>query len=141
MKTATVKSSDPRGLKRICLSCSNRFYDLNKRPILCPNCNTEYSGETKVKARRGRAASPAEAVPEALKPNPKLREAANDGTAEEDSEEITADADTVSLDEVEALEGSDDDAEEALDMDDEVEDLDVLEDDDDLEEEIAVDKE
>ncbi|MCK6417498.1 MAG: TIGR02300 family protein [Alphaproteobacteria bacterium] len=140
MKTATVKSSDPRGLKRICLGCSTRFYDLNKRPIICPNCSAEFSGETKVKSRRGRAASPVEAVADTTRADQKLRTAANDAS-EEEADEIVADADTVSLDEVEALENADDDADENLDMDDDVEDMDVLEDDDDLEEEITVDKE
>ncbi len=45
------------GLKRICISCSGRFYDLNKRPIICPECNAEFTGEIKHKTRRGRVAA------------------------------------------------------------------------------------
>ena len=48
-KEATQTAEDPRGLKRICLSCSTRFYDLNNRPIICPNCGTEYTGDVAVK--------------------------------------------------------------------------------------------
>ncbi|MGB1077556.1 MAG: TIGR02300 family protein [Bdellovibrionales bacterium] len=51
-KTATATVEDPRGLKRICLSCSTRFYDLNKRPIICPNCDTEYTGDMDVKGQK-----------------------------------------------------------------------------------------
>ncbi len=45
---------NPVGLKRICVSCGGRFYDLNKRPIICPECKTEFTGEVKTKTRRGR---------------------------------------------------------------------------------------
>ncbi len=48
---------NPMGLKRICISCGGRFYDLNKRPIICPECDTEFTGEVKAKARRGRIAA------------------------------------------------------------------------------------
>ena len=54
-KEATV--SDPRGLKRICTNCGTRFFDLNKRPIVCPQCETEFTGEVKIKNRRGRLAA------------------------------------------------------------------------------------
>lgn len=53
MSTAT----SPMGLKRICTSCGVRFYDMNNRPIICPSCGTEFTGEVKVKTRRGRAAA------------------------------------------------------------------------------------
>ncbi len=52
MSTATK----PIGLKRICTGCGAKFYDLNKRPIICPSCEVEFTGEIKVK-RRGRAAA------------------------------------------------------------------------------------
>ena len=31
-----------RGTKRTCQSCSNRFYDLNHDPIVCPICSTPF---------------------------------------------------------------------------------------------------
>lgn len=37
------QSSDDRGLKRICTGCGTRFYDLGKRPVICPNCAAEFS--------------------------------------------------------------------------------------------------
>jgi uncharacterized protein (TIGR02300 family) len=29
------------GMKRVCVSCSTRFYDLTKSPAICPKCGTE----------------------------------------------------------------------------------------------------
>ena len=52
---AQALSSDSRGIKRICQNCGNKFYDLNQRPIKCPSCGNEFSGDIKVKTRRARA--------------------------------------------------------------------------------------
>ena len=30
------------GTKRLCKKCGDRFYDLEKLPILCPTCDAEY---------------------------------------------------------------------------------------------------
>ncbi len=29
------------GIKRVCVACSTRFYDLQKSPAICPKCGTE----------------------------------------------------------------------------------------------------
>ncbi|MFO1025952.1 MAG: TIGR02300 family protein [Acetobacteraceae bacterium] len=29
------------GMKRVCVACSTRFYDLQKSPAICPKCGTE----------------------------------------------------------------------------------------------------
>jgi uncharacterized protein (TIGR02300 family) len=42
------------GTKRICPSCASRFYDLGKRPIVCPKCQTSFEPETLLKPRRQR---------------------------------------------------------------------------------------
>lgn len=47
------------GTKRTCQSCSARFYDLNKGPIKCPKCGREHDREDFVKVRRGRGAAAA----------------------------------------------------------------------------------
>jgi uncharacterized protein (TIGR02300 family) len=31
------------GTKRVCVSCSAKFYDLNKDPITCPKCGAEFT--------------------------------------------------------------------------------------------------
>ncbi len=58
------------GTKRRCLSCSAAFYDLNKSPILCPKCGTEFNPEAIVKSRRP-AKVEEKVVPKAVaKPSP-----------------------------------------------------------------------
>lgn len=31
------------GTKRVCINCAAKFYDLNKDPITCPKCGTEFT--------------------------------------------------------------------------------------------------
>ena len=50
------------GTKRTCQSCAARFYDLNKGPIKCPKCGREHDREDFVKVRRGRGAATAAAA-------------------------------------------------------------------------------
>jgi uncharacterized protein (TIGR02300 family) len=42
------------GVKRICPSCSARFYDLCRQPIVCPKCANTFEPDAFVKKRRGR---------------------------------------------------------------------------------------
>jgi len=113
---------DARGLKRVCSSCGIRFYDLNKRPIACPNCATEFTGEIKVKSRRSRIIADDPIMEAKGKKAP-----AND--LDDDLDDLAEEAEVVSLEELE--EGDDDDAEIVPDSDlDLDEDLEVLEDDD-----------
>lgn len=42
------------GLKRTCLSCAAKFYDLEKDPILCPKCGKTFEPEDFNKPKRGR---------------------------------------------------------------------------------------
>ena len=37
-----MSQKEARGSKRTCQSCSSRFYDLNRDPILCPVCQTPF---------------------------------------------------------------------------------------------------
>ena len=48
------------GLKRVCVSCSTRFYDLTRAPAICPKCGTEQPAE-QPKLRRA-AALPEEKI-------------------------------------------------------------------------------
>lgn len=121
-------AANPKGLKRICLGCGMRFYDLNKRPIICPGCKAEFTIETKTKNRRSRPANDdAGAV--------KATEAEAPG---KETEEAESDDMVVSLDEVE--EGDDDIDEDAdLTIDDDMDD--DLDDDEDMDDEEEEDKE
>lgn len=137
--SAVAKAADPRGLKRVCSSCGIRFYDLNKRPIACPGCSTEFTGEIKVKSRRSRLPVD-DGVVEA-----KARKTAG-AMEDDDATDIQSDADVISLDELEEDAVEDEEvAEGDLELDDG--DLEVLDEDaDDLEdleaeEDIAIDDE
>ncbi len=51
------------GTKRHCGSCGAKFYDLNKDPIVCPKCQTEFVVAAPVAPRgRGEAAATAAAA-------------------------------------------------------------------------------
>ena len=43
------------GTKRLCGSCSAKFYDLSKNPIVCPKCHTVMELAAAARARRGRS--------------------------------------------------------------------------------------
>ncbi len=42
------------GTKRICQSCGTKFYDMQREPIVCPKCGTQYDPEAFLKTRRAR---------------------------------------------------------------------------------------
>lgn len=37
-----MATKQARGMKRTCQSCDERFYDLERTPILCPHCGAKY---------------------------------------------------------------------------------------------------
>ena len=39
------------GTKRTCLSCNMRFYDFNRRPIICPGCGAEFKAVNLIKSQ------------------------------------------------------------------------------------------
>jgi uncharacterized protein (TIGR02300 family) len=43
------------GAKQICPNCSSKFYDLGRRPAVCPKCGTEFDPEEALRNRRVRA--------------------------------------------------------------------------------------
>ncbi|MDJ0389264.1 TIGR02300 family protein [Roseomonas sp. E05] len=92
------------GLKRTCVACGAKFYDLGRQPAVCPKCGTEQPAE---QPRLRRAAAPVE---EKVKKRP---------APEADSDEVDLeDVDTdEALDDAEDLE----DAEDDIDADIEVE--------------------
>jgi uncharacterized protein (TIGR02300 family) len=56
------------GIKRICLSCGARFYDLNNSPIVCPSCGTVYDVEVASRVRKARPSRAAVVDDEELTP-------------------------------------------------------------------------
>lgn len=105
------------GLKRTCLSCSARFYDMQRDPIVCPNCEAEFDPLALVRPRRARAAAASQAkakadakaaVPEAAAETSgdeeELAEEAIDvetddiDLGEDDEEDLIAEADAIDED-------------------------------------------
>ena len=43
------------GIKRVCPSCSIKYYDFNKNPIICPKCKFEFDPDLLLKSRKGRS--------------------------------------------------------------------------------------
>ncbi|MEM7679669.1 MAG: FYDLN acid domain-containing protein [Pseudomonadota bacterium] len=115
---------DARGLKRVCSECGSRFYDMNNRPIVCPSCGTEFTGEMKVKNRRGRAAN-TDTVDKTKKVTEDQAKNADQSAAddEDELEDDDEDAEIVNLDDVDEDDdddiSDDDEAAELEDIDDE----------------------
>lgn len=129
-------AASPVGLKRICTSCGVRFYDLNKRPIVCPSCNTEFTGDIKVKSRRGRLASES-------KKESQIQEADVNETEDDIFEEDDG-LDVVSLDDAEVESDDEDEDDGVMDLDDDsLGDLPEFDEDleEDLEEDVLLDDE
>ena len=51
-------ASPELGQKQICPNCTAKFYDLNRRPAVCPKCQTAFDPEEAVRNRRVRARVP-----------------------------------------------------------------------------------
>ena len=43
------------GIKRVCPSCSVKYYDFKKSPIICPKCEFEFDPDLLLKSRKGRS--------------------------------------------------------------------------------------
>lgn len=85
------------GVKRACLACGTRFYDMCKNPILCPSCGVKFDVETIFRPRRTRAPvdepkvkpePPAEKTGEEV--DKELAALADDSAADDDDEEDDA---------------------------------------------------
>lgn len=80
-------ASSALGTKRHCQSCSGKFYDLNKDPIICPLCNTAFDPEVLLKSRRSK---PVAALPSKPAAAPAENENTDD-SIEEDIEDVDND--------------------------------------------------
>jgi len=81
------------GVKRICQSCTARFYDLAKDPILCPKCGAEFDPEAILKTKRAKPAAAAPRVvpvPVAVEPDEiePIEEEVADGADDKEEEVI-----------------------------------------------------
>ena len=72
------------GAKQLCPNCAAKFYDLTKRPAVCPKCQTAFDPEEVVKSRKGRRGlGPTDYEDDEV---PKKPEVENDGFEEEADE-------------------------------------------------------
>ena len=116
-------NADKRGFKRVCVECGSRFYDLTKRPIICPSCSAEFFIEEKIKPRvaEKKSAPKKKAVSQ-------VTEATESTKDDDELEEEDDGVEVVSLEDLETVEknSDDDDGEVKIDLDDDsLEDLDV----------------
>ena len=89
------------GAKRICHNCGARYYDLQRDPIICPKCGTEFDPEAFLKSRRSRSTIIDEPVE-------KVRVVKDDSDALLDDEsEAESGEDEESAEEVEVLDEGD----------------------------------
>jgi uncharacterized protein (TIGR02300 family) len=105
------------GTKRTCQNCAARFYDLNKSPIKCPKCGREHDREDFVKVRRGRTSAAATAAAAAA-----AAAAAKAALAKSKKEAAALEETAPDAEGDDAIEDTDDLADEAEDIEVEVED-------------------
>jgi uncharacterized protein (TIGR02300 family) len=96
------------GLKRTCVACGARFYDLTKNPAVCPKCSTEQPAE-QPRARRVAAALAEE--------KPRKRVAAVEGVDADEVEAEVDDADAEVADDADDLDDADEDLAEEIGVD------------------------
>ena len=93
------------GMKRTCVACGAKFYDLGKQPAVCPKCGTEQPAE-QPRARR---------APLPVEDKVKKRAAPVDADADEvEIEDVEADE---SLEDAEELDDAEDDIEVEVETD------------------------
>ena len=93
------------GVKRQCMSCGAKFYDLNKNPIACPKCATVFQA-----AAPTRVAAPVAAARQRVEEEPDVEPAGPELVSLEEVEAGEAEKDPVIEDDIEVAEdvGGDD---------------------------------
>jgi uncharacterized protein (TIGR02300 family) len=94
------------GAKQICPNCQAKFYDLGRRPAVCPKCATAFDPEEAVRSRRVRARTVAPDYEAEEEPKPRAEEDEVEGFEDEadDTPEID---EAVEVEPVETDEGDD----------------------------------
>ena len=115
------------GIKRVCPSCSIKYYDFNKNPIICPKCEFEFDPDLLLKSRKGRS------IASKIENN----EVSNDvkkeeETLEEDINSIENDQEILDIDDETDIQNNDIDTNIEENINNDNEDLEII--DNDLEE-------
>lgn len=106
------------GVKRVCTNCSTRFYDLQRDPLVCPECGHSFSLESLTNTK-SRSLVSAKAEPKAAPAAAKETASDNDDVLddgdddpvvdlEDDVLEDDSDDDDVSLDDIADVPAEDD---------------------------------
>lgn len=91
------------GIKRICMACSAKFYDLHRDPVDCPKCGSRFDPELAIRGKRGRTSGIVAKEEEVGKP---AAEAQPEIT--EDIDDIETIADLEDIDDLETDDVADD---------------------------------
>ena len=112
------------GIKRVCPSCSIKYYDFNKNPIICPKCEFEFDPDLLLKSRKGRSIAKKTEVNEISSDLQKEEE-----TLENDINSIENDGDILEIDDETDIQDNDieNNIEEKINTDDD--DIEIIEDD------------
>lgn len=112
------------GIKRVCPSCSIKYYDFNKSPIICPKCKFEFDPDLLLKSRKGRSIATKTEVNEVSSDVKKEEE-----TLEDDINSIENDGDILEIDDETDIQDNDieNNIEEKINTDDD--DIEIIEDD------------
>ncbi|MDR3372792.1 MAG: TIGR02300 family protein [Ancalomicrobiaceae bacterium] len=109
------------GIKRLCPSCSTKYYDLNRDPIICPKCGTPFT--VAAMAMRAKVAPVAEEEEEEVEAPPVDFVSLEEADAEESGE---TEVPGIEDEEIEDIGGDDDDTFLAPDEeDDDIEGIDI----------------
>ena len=131
LKKAAALALPELGAKQICPTCSIKFYDLGRRPAVCPKCGAQFDPEEALRSRRVRARAVVPQEVEEVKAAP-AAEAEDDGFEAEADEAPELDA---VVDDPPIIPGDDaDEADEAPAAPEEALGVDFAEDEDDVEE-------
>ncbi|HEX5868271.1 MAG TPA: TIGR02300 family protein [Beijerinckiaceae bacterium] len=86
------------GMKRQCMNCGAKFYDLTKDPIVCPKCGTAFQAAAAAPAR---AAAPVAAARRPVVEEPEVEAAGPEMVSLEEVEAGEAEKDPVIEDDIE----------------------------------------
>ena len=111
------------GIKRVCPSCSIKYYDFNKSPIICPKCEFEFDPDLLLKSRKGRSIATKTEVNEVSSDVKKEEE-----TLEDDINSIENDEDILDIDDETDIQDNDIDNNIDKKINSEVDDIEIIED-------------
>lgn len=98
------------GAKQICISCQTKFYDLGRRPAVCPKCGTSFDPEEALRSRRVRArsAAPDYETEDEVEDKKKVRDPEEADGFEDEAEETPEIDEAVEADPVDTDDDADD---------------------------------